>query len=132
MPLILADTDVLIDYLAGVPLAVARFQQYADRLQTTAISCFELLSGARAGKRGDHLRRLLAALPVLPLDRKAAEQAALVRQHLESSGTPIGMADSLIAGIALTQGVPLWTRNRRHFERVPHLHFPEFPGEKNP
>lgn len=70
--------------------------QLRDQLQTTAISCFEL-SGARAGKCGDHLRRLLTALPVLPLDRTAAEQAALVRQHLESSDSPIGMADSCIA-----------------------------------
>ncbi len=31
------------------------------------------------------------------------------------------MADSLIAGIALVHRIPLWTRNRRHFERVPGL-----------
>ena len=30
----------------------------------------------------------------------------------------IGMADSLIAGIALTADLALLTRNRRHFERV--------------
>ncbi len=31
------------------------------------------------------------------------------------------MADSLIAGIVLTTGATLLTRNRRHFERVPDL-----------
>ena len=121
MPVILVDTDVLIDYLAGIPSALEGFEKYADQLQTTAISCFELLSGARAGKRGDRLRRLIAALPVLPLDRKAAEHAATVRQQLEAAGSQIGMADSLIAGIALTHRIPVWTRNRRHFERVPSL-----------
>ncbi|MEP6601743.1 MAG: type II toxin-antitoxin system VapC family toxin [Nitrospirota bacterium] len=103
MPSILANTDVLIDYLAGIPFALEGFEEYGDRLQTTAISCFELLSGARAGKRGDRIRRLVAALHVLPLDRNAAERAAALRQNPEAAGSPIGMADSLIAGIALAQ-----------------------------
>ncbi len=49
--MILADTDVLIDYVAGLQPAVERFEEYTagDQLQTTAINCFELLSGAREG-----------------------------------------------------------------------------------
>jgi len=31
------------------------------------------------------------------------------------------MADSLIAGIALANQLPLFTRNRKHFEKVPGL-----------
>jgi len=41
-----------------------------------------------------------------------------VRLKLEKAGIGIGMADSLIAGIALAQGATLLTRNPRHFERV--------------
>jgi len=117
---ILADTDVLIDYLAGVEPIRAQVAAYAeaDRLQTTAVSCFELLSGAGEGRRGDVIRRLLSAIPVLPLDREAAGCAAEVRQKLDRTGQAIGMGDSLIAGIALTHGLPLFTRNQRHFERV--------------
>jgi hypothetical protein len=42
--MILADTDVLIDYLAGIEPVVRKITTYAaaDQLQTTAISCFEL------------------------------------------------------------------------------------------
>ena len=55
LALILADTDVLIDYLAGVQPVTSQIAGYAaaGRLQTTAITCFELLSGAGEGKRGD-------------------------------------------------------------------------------
>ena len=118
--MILADTDVLIDYLAGVQPVMAQVADYArmDGLETTSISCFELLTGAGEGKRGDRVRALLAAIPVLSLDRKAAEHAASVRRELENRGQSIGMADSLIAGVALAQDLPLFTRNRRHFERV--------------
>jgi predicted nucleic acid-binding protein len=73
--LILADTDVLIDYLAGVEPTTGQVRAYldADQLQMSAVTCFELLSGAKAGKRGAAVRTLIAAVPVVPLDRAAAE-----------------------------------------------------------
>lgn len=37
---------------------------------------------------------------------------------MSSPGEPIGMGDSLIAGIVLAHGETLMTRNRRHFGRV--------------
>jgi tRNA(fMet)-specific endonuclease VapC len=120
LALIIADTDVLIDYLAGTQPAADQVKAFAesDGLQTSAITCFELLSGARDGRRGDKVRRLMAAIPILPLDREAATRSAAVRQQLARGGLSIGMADSLIAGIALVNGLPLLTRNRKHFENV--------------
>lgn len=125
--MILADTDVLIDYLAGVePMReqIARAIP-ADRLRTTAISCFELLSGGREGRRGEPVRQFVDSLTVLALERDAAQHAADVRQHLDRSGKAIGMADSLIAGMALAHALPLLTRNRSHFARVPGLRLEE-------
>jgi tRNA(fMet)-specific endonuclease VapC len=49
----------------------------------------------------------------------AADAASEIRRSLERSGNPIGMADSLVAGIVTRNGGTLLTRNRRHFERVP-------------
>jgi tRNA(fMet)-specific endonuclease VapC len=120
LALILADTDVLIDYLLGIQPLAQRVLDYRenDDLQTTAVTCFELLSGAKAGKRGDAVRRLVETIPVIPLDRESATQAALLRQRLAAEGRSIGMADSLIAGIAIKNGLELLTRNRKHFERV--------------
>ena len=120
MAVILADTDVLIDYLEGVQPAKNRVRDYSlsDCLQTTAVNCFELLSGAREDRRGDQTRDFVRSVVVLPLDRKSAARAAALRQKMEGNGSYIGMADSLIAGIALENGLPLLTRNRKHFERV--------------
>lgn len=118
--MILADTDVLIDYLLGVQPAEDQMRRYiqSDNLQTSAVSCFELLSGAREGRRGQRAREFVEAVPVLPLDRESAALAASVRRYLEASGFSIAMADSLIAGIALANDLPLLTRNRKHFENV--------------
>ena len=116
----IADTDVLIDYLAGKGEADA-VERLLRRgaIRTTVISRFELLSGAKTPKQLARLVQLLAAVPSLGLDDAAADAASEIRRSLERSGNPIGMADSLIAGIVTTSGGTLLTRNRRHFERVP-------------
>jgi tRNA(fMet)-specific endonuclease VapC len=121
--LILADTDVLIDYLMETQPVARQILAYreSDNLETSAVTCYELLSGAREGKCGDAVRRLLAATPIISLDANAATRAAAVRQQLEHEGYSIGMADSLIAGIALANDLPLMTRNRKHFEAVKDL-----------
>lgn len=117
-----ADTDVLIDFLAGKGKADAVEQLLrAGALRTTVISRFELLSGARNPKQLAHLFQLLGAVPSLDLDDAAADAASEIRRSLEQSGKSIGMADSLIAGIVTSNGGALLTRNRRHFERVPGL-----------
>lgn len=118
--MILADTDVLIDYLIGVEPAREQVRSYiqSDSLQTTALTCFELLSGANEDAMGDKTREFIRAVPVLPLDRESAASAAMVRQTLKKAGLPIGMADSLIAGIALANNLPVLTRNHRHFGRI--------------
>jgi predicted nucleic acid-binding protein len=121
--MIIADTDVLIDYLEGRSLgAEAVFQALRrDELQTTTINYFELLAGARRRRQQESILALLESIQVLPLDVDAARRAAEVRQQLERSGIGIGMGDSLIAGIALARGATLLTRNKRHFDRVPGL-----------
>jgi tRNA(fMet)-specific endonuclease VapC len=120
---IVADTDVLIDALHGrEPVAdhVRRALQSA-RLATTTITVFELMSGARSESARAKIERLLAAITVLRFDETAARSASEVRRALEGKGTPIGMADYLIAGVCLSRSAVLLTRNRAHFERVPGL-----------
>jgi tRNA(fMet)-specific endonuclease VapC len=118
--MMIADTDVLIDFLEGRSPAAERLALELDRghLRTTVISRFELLAGAKTGAQRKVVGELLAALPGLPLDEPAADRAAEVRRGLERDAVGIGMADSLIAGIVLVHDGILLTRNRRHFERI--------------
>lgn len=121
--MIVADSDVLVDALRGQRAARGRIELElkAGALATTAISAFELLSGARSEAERKKVESLLAAMPVLPLDEQAANRAAEVRRGLEGRGAKIGMADYLIAGICLSRQCILLTRNLEHFERVPGL-----------
>ena len=121
--MIVADTDVLIDFLRGHGPAAARvaFELEHGELATTAVTRFELLVGATTDRQHETVATLLGALVTLPLDAEAADRAAATRRTLEERGEGIGMADSLIAGIVLSRRAILLTRNRRHFERVPDL-----------
>lgn len=121
--MIVADTDVLIDYLADRGKAADRvaIELESRSFGTTSVTRFEMLAGARDRTAENLIRRLLDALPTLPLDRDSADRAAAVRRDLEDRGEGIGMGDSLIAGIVLAHDGILLTRNRRHFERVEKL-----------
>jgi tRNA(fMet)-specific endonuclease VapC len=134
LALTLADTDVLIDYLQGVQPGAGWIAAafVSESLAITAITAYELLSGAGQNKRGERTRRVVEMLPVLPIDRESAECAARLRQDLEREGVGIGMADTLIAGLALTHALPLMSRNAKHFSRVPGLQLLRLPPDSGP
>jgi tRNA(fMet)-specific endonuclease VapC len=117
---VIADTDVLIDFLAGHEPSASRIALELERggLKTTAVSRFELLAGAIGARQQAAVRTLIDAVPALPLDTLAADRAAEVRRALEKQGKPIGMGDSLVAGIVLAAAGILLTRNVKRFERV--------------
>ncbi|MEQ1858215.1 MAG: type II toxin-antitoxin system VapC family toxin [Longimicrobiales bacterium] len=121
--MIVADTDVLIDALNGREPARGRIwtELGSGHLATTSISAFELRSGVKSAEAAEKVEGLLAGVSILPFDELAASRGADVRLKLEASGSRIGMADYLIAGICLAHSAALLTRNARHFERVPGL-----------
>ena len=118
--MIIADTDVLIDFLSDRGPGADKVAAALDEgsLATTVITRFELLAGARDLRRERTILELLDMVPAFNLDPPASDQAARIRRTLEQQGNSIGMADSLIAGIVLYNAGSLLTRNRRHFERV--------------
>jgi tRNA(fMet)-specific endonuclease VapC len=124
----LADTDVLIDFLAGREPAAERVARELEsgNLWTTVITRFEMLSGARRTRETKIIGELLDSMRIVPLDVSAADRAADIRRALERKGVGIGMADSLIAGIVLHVGGALLTRNLRHFQRVEGLDLVRF------
>ena len=71
-----------------------------------------------AGRNMDEpsLRQTLNHIDELLIDRTIAESAGRIRRT-----TQLDVPDALIAATALQHRIPLMTRNRRHFERVPGL-----------
>jgi predicted nucleic acid-binding protein len=128
---VIADTDVLIDYVNGAEPAASAVAAALrrDELVTTVIARFELLRGVARARRPGPLRILVERLDALPLEAAAADRAAALSSELEERGEPLDRADCLVAGIALVAGEILLTRNRRHFSRVPGLRLAPLSGD---
>lgn len=117
------DTDTIVHYFKGRG-------RVADHLHATppgevtvpSVVIHELEVGVLKSDDPDgrrrQLRTLLDHIRVLPLADEEARIAARVRVLLEAKGDPIGPLDTLIAGIALSHGATLVTRNVREFRRV--------------
>ena len=118
--MIVLDTDVLVDILAGEEPWAAWFRRelLSRRLATTAIHRFELLAGARSEEEASRFRALLQPLAILSFDREAADRAVREGLNLRERGQPLPMADLAIAGICLELEASLLTRNQRHFGRI--------------
>ncbi len=121
--MIVADSDVLIDWLHGKgSFAVVDDALGRQDLATSSVTAYQLRAGARSEKAQSEVRDLLSLMSaILPFDDRAAERAGAVYRALAGAGRAIGKADLYVAGICLAEDAPLLTRNRREFERVPGL-----------
>jgi predicted nucleic acid-binding protein len=114
---LLLDTDVLIDYLRGVPEAIHFLEHLEDPLLLSAISVAELFAGARPGREMQALKDFLSAFDIVPIDHEVARQGGLFRgTYGPSHGSRL--ADALIAATATIQGATLVTLNSKHFPMV--------------
>lgn len=130
--LCVVDSDVLIHLFRGSPQALKRLGELGGEWQmaTTVYNAFELYRGAYAyGSPGEleQLEAFLESFVVLELSVDSARKAGLVAARLRREGRDLDEGDSVIAGITLVGGATLWTKNRRHFERIPELQLIEGP-----
>jgi predicted nucleic acid-binding protein len=58
---------------------------------------------------------------VIPVDQSVADQTAMIYLTLQPQNALLADADLLIASTALVHDLPLATKNRRHFDRIPEL-----------
>jgi len=121
--LIVADTDVIIDFFTDVP----PFAQFVSKiiqkgkLAITTVSVFELYAGISGGKRLKQIETFVKNVYVYPLNLIEAVIAAKIFTELKSKGNLIGNQDILIAGICIANSLPLLTRNTDHFSIIKDL-----------
>jgi predicted nucleic acid-binding protein len=129
--LLILDTNVVSEFMHDDPNpAVLAWldRQNRQSVWITAISVMELNFGIHAlppGRRKTILRRGLDRLVVSRIgdriatfDAGAAVSTAMISAERRRAGRPGELRDSMIAGIALSTGASLATRNTRHFADV--------------
>lgn len=127
----LLDTDILSDIGKGLnPVVNANAKTYRRSFGHYSFSTITVMEIVRGFQKVQSPRRLnafvatLATEEIFSFDQDAAELAGRILGELERSGQPIGMADPMIAAVALHHGLELVTGNTTHYQRIQQLGYP--------
>lgn len=128
--MICADTNVVSEFMRRSPApSVVEWARSLgpDELGFSVITVQEIEYGiARLdeGRRRSHLADEWARLSnsfarsILPFDLGAAKSCADIYSEAERRGRPMSLGDAQIAGICVSKGLELATRNVAHFSGV--------------
>jgi predicted nucleic acid-binding protein len=127
----LLDTDIHSEVLKAINATVAQnaatYRQAHGVLTLSVITTMEIVKGCQRVQSTSRLQKFLNAVAkeeVFPFEESAAELAGRIAGDLERIGQPIGMADPIIAAIALEHGLELVTGNTAHYQRIQQLGYP--------
>lgn len=119
------DTDISSYLIRGDYEAVTRkFSELYDSCAISSITAAKLQYGAKKRNNKQLTQKVKAfcdLVEIIPWDEDAAKAYAKLRVELETSGTPIGNMDMLIAASALARKAVLVTNNTEHFSRIKDL-----------
>ena len=119
------DTDISSYLIRGDHETVTKkFSELYDSCAISSITAAELQYGARKRNNKQLTQKVKAfcnLVEIIPWDEDAAKAYAKLRVELETSGTPIGNMDMLIAASVLARKAVLVTNNTEHFSRVKDL-----------
>jgi predicted nucleic acid-binding protein len=127
--LIAVDTNVLSETSrkSPDPEVIKWLARNRRRLRMPAVVLAELRYGVEKlppSRQRTELERWLASLTagfegrILAFDAKAAEAHGRLRARLKLQGKAMDAPDSYLAAIALSLGIPVASRNLKHFEHA--------------
>lgn len=125
--MLILDTDVLSGLMRCDARAIAWLdQQPPTSVWTTSVNIFEIRfglgimpPGRLRSQRAIEFERVVEEdleRRVVVFDAEAAHHSASLMAKRQLEGRPRDLRDSMIAGIAQSQGATLATRNIRHFD----------------
>ena len=120
----LLDTDIVSELVRRTPIVSERAEAYAlarGPLQISVVTYYEALNGLLykdARTQLGRLQAIVALSELLPVTAESAAISAHIEADLRRRGLSIGHTDTLIAGVALANGLALVTNNTRHYERI--------------
>jgi tRNA(fMet)-specific endonuclease VapC len=123
----LLDTNACVEYLRNRNVGVVTQIQSRSPMELRLCSVVVAESFYGAFKSPNPpanlavARQFISPLRSLPFDDKAAEVYGQIRSDLERQGRAIGPNDTMIAAIAISNGLTLVTHNTSEFSRVPGL-----------
>ncbi|MDZ8025513.1 MAG: PIN domain-containing protein [Nostoc sp. DedQUE11] len=125
MDKVLIDTDIFSEILKGINQRVAgRASAYHANFgyyTICTITVLKIVKGWHKRQLEDKIQQFFVEIieaQVLTLELSDAELAGRIYADLERTGQPIGLADAIIAAIAIQQNLTLVSGNLSHYQRI--------------
>ena len=121
------DSSFIIDFLRNKSNAVKKAKEIeGKKIVTTYVNFFEIITGELRRHSEDdlHVRKakeLFSRIDVLELNEDSALMAARINAELAKRGAEINIADSLVAGIMLSNGFKDIITNDKDFSKIKEL-----------
>lgn len=113
----LVDSDVMVDLTRGSSGAADYLDHLGDAWSISAITCLELLAGARTQQETADLDLVLSGYRAIPPNEDISRRAYyLMKTYTRSQG--LLTLDALIAATAIEAGLTLVSKNRKHFQMI--------------
>lgn len=111
----LFDTNILIDYLNGIPASVDTLKKYGSKPAISVITWMEIMVGAKKlpTEKENETRKFLAQFILLPVSDQVAEMSIIIRHE-----NRIKLPDAIILATARTNNRILISRNPKDFDNV--------------
>ena len=121
--IVLADTSLLIDFFRKSDKSKSHLISLIRkgyRFCICVITEYEIYSGATEAQI-EYWQEFLDKIRVINLDQAAIKEAVNINKILKANRKQIDLADLFIAAIAVSNGLPVATLNKKHFERIESL-----------
>jgi tRNA(fMet)-specific endonuclease VapC len=120
------DTDTCSYTIKNNPATVVQafWKHKDDEICISSVTYAELMYGAmRSGSRKilASIERFVTYVSIVNFDDTAGNKYARIRCSLEAVGTPVAIADLMIAACAKAKKAVLVTNNVKHFKKIPNL-----------
>jgi predicted nucleic acid-binding protein len=128
MPVLLLDTDILVDVLRGDADAILFLQTKSQQFQlaTSVVTQMELIVGCRNKTELQALTSFLQRFQLLKITESISDRATdLLRQFRLSHGLLI--PDAVIAATALEYNVSFVSKNQRDYRFIVSLNLLPYP-----
>lgn len=113
------DTNILIDYLKGIPQARATIESYGNSPSISIVTWMEVMVGAKHNDQEQQTRYFLSGFEILPVNQTVAEHSVALRQQYGMK-----LPDAIILASTHISARKLITRNSKDFKDLPGVILP--------
>ncbi len=114
---ILADTDVLVDFLRGNENAISFIDEFSPHIILSPIVIAELYAGVKGTNELTVLDNFVSLFRVVPIDSEIAKAGGVYRRDFGKSHG-VGLADAILAATADKVNAEFKTLNVKHYPMI--------------